>query len=72
MSPSVEYRQLAIKHRLLAQQEGLPNVRAILAASAEKLEFLAEVTASEERTGLRAIAEQRVAAREMTRLAALR
>ena len=64
MSPSVEYRQLAMKHRLLAQQEGLPNVRAILAASAEKWEFLADVTASEEQTGLRAITAQQVAAPE--------
>ena len=54
MSPSDEYRQRAKKDRLLAQQESLPNVRAALAASAAKWEFLAEVTAREGRVGLAA------------------
>ena len=57
MAASEEYRQLAVKHRLLAQQEQLPNARAVLAASAEKWEFLAETTAREEQNGLRATAE---------------
>ena len=56
MAASEEYRQLAIKHRLLAQQERLPNAKAVLAASAEKWEFLAEVTAYEEQNGLAATA----------------
>jgi hypothetical protein len=57
VATSEEYRQLAIEHRLLAQQERLPNARAILAASSEKWEFLAEVTACEEQNGLPATAE---------------
>jgi hypothetical protein len=44
MSASNEYRQLALRHRLLAQRESLPRVRDMLNASAEKWEFLAEVT----------------------------
>ena len=54
MSASVEYRQLATRHRLLAQQEELPNVRALLAASAEKWAFLAEITAREDQHALQA------------------
>lgn len=47
MSASEDYRQIAAKHRVLAQQESLPSVRALFAASADKWDFLADVTARE-------------------------
>lgn len=48
MSASEEYRLLATRNRLLAQREHLPRVRAILTASAEKWDFLAEVAAQQD------------------------
>ncbi len=47
MSTSNEYRQLALRQRGLAQRERLPQVRAVLNASADKWEFLAEVATRE-------------------------
>lgn len=51
MSASSEYRQLAVRNRVLAQRESLPSVRAVLTASAEKWEFLAEVAARQDPLG---------------------
>jgi hypothetical protein len=41
-----EYRRIALNPRLRAEREPVPSVRTLLAASAEKREFLAAVTAS--------------------------
>lgn len=51
MSTSNEYRLLALRQRVLAQRERLPQVRAILAASADKWEFLAEAAARQDGSG---------------------
>jgi hypothetical protein len=45
MSTPNEYRLLALRQRILAQRERLPQVRAVLTASAERWEFLAEAEA---------------------------
>jgi hypothetical protein len=54
VASAVEYRRIALNDRLRAEREPLPNVRALLAASAEKWEFLAEVTAREDHAGMAA------------------
>ena len=48
MSTSNEYRLLALRQRVLAQRERLPQVRATLTASADKWEFLAEAAGRED------------------------
>lgn len=65
---SEEFRHIAEEHRSLARQEALPNVRAVLAASAEKWEFLADIAARDDQRGLRTTDKPRRARPELIQL----